>query len=100
MGTLKEGEFPEFTFAEEEIHVARMFSSLQEQHIANERTIIAIARTNLAYESGTLGAEQTFLLASEYLRGQLDILRYLLDCSKESKLALVALLPSITDPEV
>ena len=76
LGILKLSEF-KFSSAQE-LDAARTFSPIQVRWIENVLVQSATEKINLAFSPDNL---QAGALASEYLRGQVDILRYLLEIS-------------------
>lgn len=80
--------FEAWKFTEEEEAVAMVFMPLQEKHIRTELAIVATERMNLAVEPDGVNPQFKFMLESEYLRGKLDILHYLLAMSEERRNSL------------
>lgn len=89
MAERQETPFEAWTFTEEEEAVAMVFMPLQEQHLKTELSVIANERMILAVDPESSNAQLKFLLESEYLRGKLEILGYLLQLSNDKKNVLL-----------
>lgn len=73
-------QFTRYSFTEEELPAAHIFTDMQIAHIRNEMALIAERKIALVYSEG-----QQFLQDEAMLAGQLQILQYLLDTSEATE---------------
>lgn len=66
----------------EEANGARIFSHLNTLWLKEVIKDTIMEKVNIAYDPG---APESFKFRHEYLRGQLEILNYLLECSESAK---------------
>lgn len=100
MATRNDGIFAGWSFSDEELPVASVFSDLQTKYLQNELNLVAMEKTALKFEP-TLGvnAQFTFTLTSEYLRGKQEMLIYLLSISEDNRNELIERLKEQTETQ-
>lgn len=83
-------EFIEIPIPEDLSAASTVFPELQLAHLINLRAAVAKEKINLAYDpDGGNTADLKFIREHEYLRGQLDILGYIINVHENNKNALV-----------
>jgi hypothetical protein len=88
MPKIKSRPFVEYSFTEEELVVASVFTELQTAYIETTLSYSALEKANLAYTAGMVDSERLFIYQQEYLRGKMEALQELLNISEDRKLAL------------
>lgn len=82
MGTLRESKFALYDFSEVEEQAATSFSSLQREHLINERTRWLQLKMGIRFDPSSVQAQQEFVLEHEYHRGAIEALDHLLALSE------------------
>lgn len=78
--------FVQWEFSDEELPVASVFNDLQTKYLQTELAIAASEKAVLKFEPAMgVNAQFAFTLESEYLRGKIEILLYLLSKSEDNK---------------
>lgn len=73
-----DGSFTIYEFTDQEVNQARIFSTLQKEHIQTELAICAEERANLPVDHGDVNKYHCEL---EFIRGKMEALRHLLNVS-------------------
>lgn len=79
MSTIRYNSFISYDFSDQEQINNSIFNDAQLQHLQNELAMVAECKLNLEYISTD---PINYAQQEAYLRGKLDILRYLIDNSK------------------
>jgi hypothetical protein len=82
MATLAANDFSSYVLTEEEIIQGQILTIAQEQVIQNQLSDCAMEKIALPYDPNNTTA---FAQQEAYKRGQMDALRYILDCSLAAK---------------
>lgn len=77
--------FIEYSFTDEELINASVLTELQTQYFETRLSQAVVERANLAYEPGSIDAKEVFIYQQEYLRGQIEILQWILNTSIDCK---------------
>jgi hypothetical protein len=75
----------EYTFTDEEMSVAAVFTELQIMYLETQLALAARQRAVLAYDPDSPNGREKFLLESEYIRGEIETLQLLLSTSQDFK---------------
>ena len=74
--------FVSYTFTDEELAIAGAFSPEQTMFLETELSRAAMARVAVAYDPSIPNSAHKYIYEQEYYRGQIELLQYLLEGSR------------------
>lgn len=88
MSTIIENEFTQYELTRQELLTGSVLTTTQKQFIQSQIAMIAQSRLSLVPDPNNYSS---FIQTESHYKGQMDALKYLLDCSDSSELELLAL---------
>lgn len=92
MPTLLSLPYAEYSFTEEELLVAAVFTDSQVMYIQTQLAMQARNKNNLAYDPNVPESKERYIFEQEYYRGYMEALELLLATSSDFREKQVALL--------
>lgn len=93
---LQETVFTAYSFTDDELVVASVFTDAQYALLLTDRSLVAAKKLALPFDPAN---PQTFTLEHEYLRGQLEALSYILERHEGCLLSTANLLRQMADSQ-